>query len=436
MPRYARPQFLLAYAAFVLIGIGAGGNGVLLVAQMSSYGVDRATIGVIFFTGSIGFALAGFLNGSLIHRLGFRMALVVGSGGYVLIGLYQATRPPFLAFVLVQVIFGYATGVLESVLNAYLASLPDARALLNQLHAFFGVGALLGPVLAAWIIGISSWTTVWLILAVACMPLVIGFLLTYPPRQPTESAAPLPELVGPLPEPVASLRELAGPVEPVAPPSDKPAPRPPAPPSGGLLSAVLRERGVLLGAVFLAVYVGLEIGVGNWAFSYLVQARGLSRSLAGYSVSGYWLGLTVGRFLISPIATRIGATTARMMGACLIGVMAATTLAWLSPTAVLASAALLLLGFFLGPIFPTTMAIVPQLTKEHLGSAAIGVLNAGAIMGGSALPWLAGAISQATGIWTLLPFMLALGALQFVAWRPLAHRISTPRVAAEQESQV
>jgi len=91
--------------------------------------------------------------------------------------------------------------------------------------------------------------------------------------------------------------------------------------------------------------------------------------------------------------------------------------------------ALLLLGFFLGPIFPTTMAIVPQLTEEHLGPAAIGVLNAGALVGGSALPWLAGAISQATGIWTLLPFTVALGGLQSAAWRPLARRIGTPRPA-------
>jgi fucose permease len=399
MPRSARPPVLLAYATFVLIGIAAGGNGVLLLAQMGSYGVDRATIGITFFTGSLGFVLAGFHNGSLIHRFGFRVALAVGGGAYVLVGLFLATRPPFVAFVLAQVVLGYASGVLESVLNAYLASLPEARALLNQLHAFFGVGALLGPVVAAGIVGFASWTVVYLALAAAYLPLVVGFLVSYPRRQQTESAAPPPEM---------------------------PAPRP-----GGLLGAVLRERGVLLGAAFLSVYVGLEIGMGNWGFSYLVEARGLSRSLAGYSVSGYWLGLTVGRFVISPVAARIGATTASMVYACLIGVVAATTLAWLSPLAILTSVALLLLGFFLGPIFPTTMAIVPQLTEERLAPAAIGVLNAGSTVGGSALPWLAGAISQATGIWTLLPFTLALGALQFAGWRPLARRIrASPQLPA------
>ena len=63
----------------------------------------------------------------------------------MLAGLYLATRPPFVAFVLVQLVLGYGTGVLESVLNVYIAALPGATTLLNRLHAFFGVGALIGP---------------------------------------------------------------------------------------------------------------------------------------------------------------------------------------------------------------------------------------------------------------------------------------------------
>ena len=65
-----------------------------------------------------------------------------------------------------------------------------------------------------------------------------------------------------------------------------------------MLGAALRDRGVQLGAAILAVNVGLEASVGDWGFSYLVQARGLTESLAGYAVSGYWLGMTLGRFLI------------------------------------------------------------------------------------------------------------------------------------------
>jgi fucose permease len=384
---------LVSYAAFVLVGISAGVSGVLLPSQMASYGVDRATMGITFFTSSAGFVLAGISTGALIGRHGIRLTLATGGGAYVLAGLYLASRPPFPAFLAAQLITGYGTGILESALNVYLAALPGAATLLNRLHAFFGVGALLGPVLAAWIISVASWTVVWLVLAAAGVPLVAGFLAAYPRR---EAPAPVD----------ATVEATAAPV----------------PARGGLLGAALRDRGVQLGAVMLALYVGLEISVGNWAFSYLVQTRALPAALAGYTVSGYWLGLTLGRFLIAPAAARAGLRTAGLMYSCLAGVTAAATLAWLSP-AVLACVALGLLGFFLGPIFPTTMAITPRLTQPRLVPNAIGVLNAASVIGGAALPWLAGTITQNAGMRVLLPFAIALAIAQFVIWRPIAGRL-------------
>jgi fucose permease len=122
-------------------------------------------------------------------------------------------------------------------------------------------------------------------------------------------------------------------------------------------------------------------------------------------------------------------TTARMMYACLAGIAVTTTLAWLSPGAPAFSGALILLGFFLGPVFPTTMATTPRITTPQLTPTAIGVLNAGSVIGGTGLPWLAGVIAQDTGTWTLLPFALALALLQFAVWRPLAARLHP---AAEQ----
>ena len=388
-----RPPVLLAYATFVLVGIGAGVGGVLLLAQLTDYGVDRATIGITFFTGSVGFVLGGLSTGPLLHRYGPRVTMTVGGAAFFLVGLYLATRPPFAAFVLAQLVVGYAGGLLESALNVYLTTLPDAATLLNRLHAFFGVGALIGPALATWIVDASSWPVVWLVLAIACVPLIVGFLLAYEGRPAPADEAP---------------SEVA----PAA--------------TGGLLRTALADRGVLLGSVMLTVYVGLELGVGNWGYSYLVNGRGLSALLAGYSVSGYWLGLTLGRFVISPVASRLGATVVGLMYTSLAGVAVAALLAWLSPGRVLASLALIPLGFFLGPIFPTTMAIAPQLTSERLVPTAIGVMNAGSVVGGAALPWLAGALGQGIGIWTLLPFAVTLAVLQFAVWWPIANRIRGP----------
>jgi fucose permease len=414
MPRQVRRAVLVSYAAFILIGVSAGVSGVLLPSQMASYGVDRATIGILFFASSAGYFLGSVNTGALIGRLGLRTALAaVGGGTYVLAGLYLAVRPPFAAFLLAQLVAGYGCGVLESGLNVYLAALPGATTRLNRLHAFFGVGALLGPPLGTWIVGFTSWTEVYLVLAVAFAALAAGFLATFPATAPRA------------PEPAAP-----GPARPAAPAPDAPAPvggapAGGAPAGGGETRAALRDRGVLLGSAMLAVYVGVELSVGNWGFSYLVQGRALPQALAGYTVSGYWLGLTLGRFLISPLAARVGATTAGMMYACLAGVTAATALAWLLPTAP-ACVALGLVGFFLGPVFPTTMAVASQLTRPRLVPAAIGIMNAASTVGGSALPWLAGAIAQSAGMRALLPFVIVLSLAQFAVWRPIAVRLRTP----------
>jgi fucose permease len=378
-----RTPVTVAFAAFVLIGVNAGATGVLLPAQISDYGVSKTAIGATFFTGSVGFVLASLLAGPMVHRLGMRVALVVGATLTAVVGLYISTRPPFVAFVLIAVVTGFGVGVAESGFQAYIVTLPNSTALTNRLHAFFGVGALLGPLLATWILGFASWRTVWFVLAAAEVPFVVAIWVTYPRHEPAS------------PEP--------------------PAAHNPAQPSKGLLASALRERTVLLGAALLAVYVGLEISMGNWGFSYLVQARGEHRVLAGYVVSGYWLGLTLGRFLISPFANRIGASAANMAFGCLIGVTVVAALTWVLPGAA-SIPGFVLLGFFLGPIFPTAMAMVPNVTPARLVPTAIGVMNAGSVVGGSALPWLAGALGQASGAWTLLPFALALAVATMAVW--------------------
>ncbi|HWF42917.1 MAG TPA: MFS transporter, partial [Acidothermaceae bacterium] len=278
---------------------------------------------------------------------------------------------------------GFGAGVAESGFQAYIVTLPNSTALTNRLHAFFGVGALVGPLLATWILGFASWRTVWFVLAAAEVPFVVAIWVTYPRHEPVAVASSV----------VHNAEQ----------------------PSRGLLASALRERTVLLGAALLAVYVGLEISMGNWGFSYLVQARGEHRVVAGYVVSGYWLGLTLGRFLISPFATRIGASAATMAFGCLIGVTVVAALTWVLPGGA-SITGFVLLGFFLGPIFPTAMAMVPNVTPARLVPTAIGVMNAGSVVGGSALPWLAGALGQGTGAWTLLPFALVLAVVTMAIW--------------------
>lgn len=387
--RSTSASVVLAYVIFVFVGVSAGVGGVLLPAQVRDYDVDLATIGLTFFTSSAGFFLAGSSTGALMHRLGTRWALVAGGSLYLLAAVATAARPSFVVFVAVQAVAGYGVGVLESVLNAYLSQLPSATTLLNRLHAFFGVGALVGPALAARMLTTLEWTAVWWLLAALVVPLVVASALLFP-----RSAAPADDDAEP------------------------PAHRP------GLLLAVLRERAVLLAAVFLTVYLGVEISVGTWAFTDLVERHAVSDLAAGYAVSAYWLGLTLGRFVISPLGVRLGLGVRRIVLVCLVAVLVAVGVVWLAPVPAVAAVGLAVLGFFLGPLFPTAMAVVPRLTAAPHVPTAIGAMNAVSVIGGSALPWLAGALAGGVGIGALLPYVLALAVVQMLVWRGVARRMA------------
>lgn len=59
-------------------------------------------------------------------------------------------------------------------------------------------------------------------------------------------------------------------------------------------------------AVFVALYVlhvGIEAGVGGWEPTHL-ETVGHGAGVAATATSVYWLMMTVGRFLVAPIALR------------------------------------------------------------------------------------------------------------------------------------
>ena len=95
----------------------------------------------------------------------------------------------------------------------------------------------------------------------------------------------------------------------------------------------------------------------------------------------------------------------------------------------------MLFGFFLGPLFPTTIAVLPRLTPMHLVPTVIGVLVAFSVVGGAVFPWLAGALAQRVGVWSLLPFTLALTGLLGWCWWRIARRLGPDRSALDATAE-
>lgn len=376
----------LAFFGFVLVGMNSGANGVLLPSLSAFYHVGDAVIGLLFLVSSAGYFLSALSSGPLMERLELRWVLLLGAATFLLGLLGFGLELPFVLLLPSRLLLGFGVGIIETGLNIYVTAIPRHTVLLNYLHAFFGVGALVGPLGASAILALSwGWNSVYFLLVGLCLPLLVGFGILFGSRRPAAAS----------PEDEQHV-------------------------SGNVLGAALKIPIVWLATFFLLMYVGVEVSLGNWSYSFLLEDRHQGTVLAGWIVSGYWLGLTLGRFTLQNLAERLGVGIKGLMYACITGIVIGLLLIWLVPSAAIAALGFCFIGFSLGPIYPLTVAITPKLVPTRIGPSAIGLLVSVSILGLALFPWIAGVLAQVIGIWSLLPYTLALTIVMLGAWRGLA----------------
>jgi MFS family permease len=106
----------------------------------------------------------------------------------------------------------------------------------------------------------------------------------------------------------------------------------------------------------------------------------------------------------------------RLIELCLVGVVAGVLLVWLVPMGVAMVVGLWLMGFSLGPIFPTTIAMMSSLVPARLLPSAIGFLASFGSMGAAFLPATVGALAEQFGLWVLMPYIIGLTVVLLGLW--------------------
>ena len=372
----------LAFLGFVLSGMNDGTNGVLIPSLKAFYGVNDAIIGLLFLFVSLGFFLAALSTGFLMQRLGLRWILLLGAITFLVGVLPFGLKMPFVVLLAARLVLGLSVGWLETGLNIYVTTLPRSTLFLTYLHAFYGVGGLVGPVAASLILALRwGWNSVYLLLGGVNLLLLLGFSLLARSVKGVEQEGK---------EARSETKNVMG--------------------------ATIKLPVVWIVTLFLLVYVGIEVSLGNWSYSFLLEDRHEVPLLAGWVVSGYWLGLTLGRFVLQNVAERLEIGIRRLIYVCMSAVGIGLLLIWFVPIEPVVIVALGLVGFFLGPIYPLMVAIMPKLVAAELGASAIGVLVSVSIIGIAVFPWIAGVLAQFVGIWTLVPYMLVLTLIIFVLW--------------------
>jgi len=382
----------LASLGFVSLGLPDGLLGTAWPSIRASFGLPLDAQGALLVGFTIGYVAASFGAGSLLARLTLGRLLAASGLATALALLGYAVSPAWWTLVALALLLGAGGGAIDAGINTW-ASTNHGPRMLNWLHACWGVGAALGPAIVVLTLEAGrSWRVSYAVVGFAQLALALGFALTGRAWQPAAARAPSDDS-----KETPSVRET------------------------------LRLPGARLGALAYFVYTGVEVGFGVWAFTLFTEGRGIAPSTAGFWLSMYWGGLTVGRLLASVAGGRVPPSV--LVRGCLVAVAAGSGLVWFDGVDAVGFAGLTLVGLACGPVFPTMMATTPARVPPGHAPHTVGFQVAAAALGAALLPALLGVVAQRLGLETLGPQLLGLSLAIFAAHEALV-RLPIPRGAS------
>ena len=320
-----RARLVVPTALAVFVGLGAFDSalGVAWPSIRREFGLPLSGLGLLLLAGGVGYLVSTTGSGPTVARLGTRRTLVLAMAAAALGLALCAVTPVWWAILPAGVLLGLAGGAIDAGLNAYVA-LRYPASVMNLLHASWGGGALLAPLLVtAVIVRGGSWRLAYAALAALQVALLLALL---------------PQADG-WREPERVAAERGG-----------PGGGPRAGRGGWSLTIWLSL------AIFL-VYTGAENAAGSWSYSLLTEVRGLERAAAGLVVSAYWGALTAGRLVAAAVSRRVRPETL-LRGSMAVS-LAGAALFWWNPAPALGAAGLALLGAGLAPVFPSLVSLTP-----------------------------------------------------------------------------
>ena len=367
---------LIAFLAFVGLGLSSGLLGVAWPFMQKDYSLALDAVSLLLLAQTITYTLASFLIGRIMARFGSGVSL---AGGMLIMALCfcgMALSSSWIMVIAFGLIAGFGSGTIDAGLNMYLTTYRSAREM-NWLHACFGVGITIGPLLMTYCVSQLKWQVGYAI--TGGLLLIIMALLMVTRHQWRNEGFQSAE--------------------------NNPVRR-------ASIGQSLRRPVVWFSIITFLAYVGMEIGIGQWAYTLLTQSRGIASEVAGPWVSIYWGVFTIGRIFFGLISSRFDAT--RLLRGCLIAVVVGTFLFAWNPLPIIGSIGLIITGFAEAPVFAMLMMTTPQ--RVGMVHAENGVsLQMGFVgIGSAVLPGLIGIIGNHFGLETMPAVFTAMAVIVLI----------------------
>jgi len=363
------PALLLACLAYLSVALPGSTLGLLWPSMRLSFGVPVGALGILLVFG----ITASVISSAAAGRVSVRTGPLVAAGTMlVAVALaVEALAPSLWVMAIGTVLFGVGFGTIDTALNAHAARHFGARDI-NWMHASYGLGATIGPLLVTALLSCGlGWRRIYGLMALVLAALACVFTVR---RRGWQESPHVCRAAGDKPGPATARRK---------------------PPAAVTLT-------------FTAVETGIESGAGIWGYVFLTAGRGLAPETAGVAVSAYWAMMFAGRVVLGPVAQRLG--PARVLAVAVAGIPAGAALMTAPGPGLLAVVGLMILGLAAAPVFPLLTLMTPQWADSATGATRMVSLQVAASAAGSAaLPAGLGLAIGAIDARVLAPSLLVLG---------------------------
>ncbi|TFK49165.1 MFS general substrate transporter [Heliocybe sulcata] len=381
----AHVQFIALCYSLFLAGWNDGTTGPLLPRIQTVYHVGFAVVSLIFISNCIGFVAGATANVALTHRLGFGKVIVIGASLQAIAYIIQAPGPPFPVFVIAFAINGFGIALQDAQANGFVASLKDSPTTkMGIMHAVYGVGALCSPLVSTQFAQMQHWSYHYFCSLGVALSCAVILAVVFRFKTQDECYADIGQAANESGESAASDYKQ-----------------------------IFKLKAVHMLAIFALIYVGVEVTIGGWTVTYIIDVRHGGAS-SGYISSGFFAGLTFGRVALLWVNHKVGERTVLFIyGLLAVGL---ELVIWLVPSLIGGAVTVSIVGILLGPMYPIIMNHSGRILPRWLLTGCIGWI-AGLGQAGSALiPFITGAFASKFGISSLQPVLVTMMGCMLVLW--------------------
>lgn len=367
---------VVIYIVFISLGLPDSLFGAAWPVVHKDFVIDESFASLYGIITGVCVGGVSFIAGKVIRKFGTPLVTLVSTLLTVLGLLIMSVSPNIVVMMLGAVVLGYGAGVIDTALNNFV-SLHYKAQHMNWLHAFWGVGVTISPlILSLFLTGeTGSWRNGYCVIALIQFSIAIIIALSLKKWRTVKENNSAQEV---------STENKKGFIE------------------------ILRIKGVLTSLLSQGLYCSMEFLLGTWGASFLVHIHALQPDEAAKWISLYFCGITVGRIISGFISMKASDNTMIRLGIAtsFVGIIVLAL-----PVGKISLLGLLLIGVGFGPIFPSILHSVPDRFGEEYSADITGFHMGGAYGIGFGIQLIFGFIATATtfNITTIVLLVLCIG---------------------------